>query len=523
MIFFLDKGAVPRRSHIRREAFIAQSCSRRVVTVITACLLLVVLATTAWAQNDDEIFPDSTDTPQPIKMGSVTLNGEVWGRGEGWNWFVGNTRDHYGFGQSLLLLSLTQQSNKIGWKLSLAQPSLFGLPSGAFAAGNGTPVGLGAIYFTANGSNRNVANAFVQEAYVSIRGLDRNHSTLRIGRFLFNDGREKKPKSEDLAWLVRERISERLIGDSYWTGITRSFDGAHFSSDIGANTNLTLLAARVTKGVFQTDGMGEMDVDTFYGAYTREFPTPRTDSQLRVFGFGYHDGRNVLKVDNRRLAARQADHADINIGTFGLNYALVAPIRYVGKWDLLIWGAQQIGNWGVLKQWANSGLVELGWHPPVPKLHPWLRAGAFFASGDGNPNDNRHTTFFQPLPTEQLYARLPFYTLQNTEDYTAQIIFQPTHKLELRSELHKVKLHQANDEWYLGSGAFQNSSFGYFALPDNGHRGLANYVDFSAKYQINANLAVNSYIGVMSGKAVETNSLKGRKGGFTFMEIAYRF
>jgi len=60
-------------------------------------------------------------------------------------------------------------------------------------------------------------------------------------------------------------------------------------------------------------------------------------------------------------------------------------------------------------------------------------------------------------------------------------------------------------------------------LPNSGHRGLGNYVDFGTKYQLSANLALNYYIGVMSGKAVETSRLTGRKGGFTYLEIAYRF
>ncbi|HEX6504454.1 MAG TPA: alginate export family protein [Terriglobales bacterium] len=510
------------RTHIEVSNRVLQRCIGTLLGIL-ALLLFTALSAPSLAQDTDELFPDSANAPRPIKMGSITVSGEVWGRGEDWNWFLGNARTHYAFGQSLLKLSIAQQRSKYGWEVSVVQPSLYALPNHAFDPASGAPLGLGAVYFAANGNNRNAAGAFVQEAFVSIRGIDRNHSTLRLGRFLFSDGLERTPKSDDLAWLQRERISQRLVGDSGWTGITRSFDGAHFSSDIGPAANVTLLAARVTKGVFQTDGIGELDVETFYGAYSREFTTTHTDSELRVFGLGYRDTRNVLKVDNRPLAARMADTADINIGTFGLNYALVAPIRYVGKWDLLVWGAQQIGHWGVLTHRANSGLFELGWHPPIPKFHPWLRAGAFFASGDGNPNDNKHTSFFQPLPTEQLYARLPFYTLQNVEDYTGQVIVQPTRRLELRSEIHKVKLHQVNDEWYLGSGAFQNTGFGYYALPDSSHRGLGNYVDFSAKYQLTSQFALSYYIGVMSGKAVETSSSRGKKGGFTFLEVAYRF
>jgi Alginate export len=507
-------------THIRSAALGRAS---RLLIAIWALILLFICAVPASAQGNDELFTDSSHTPQSHKIGAISVGGELLGRGEFWNWFIGDTRAHYAFGQSLLRLDLSQQANKYGWKIAVVQPSLYSLPSHAFVPGTATPLGYGAVYYVANGNESRVASAFVQEAYVSIRGIDHNHSTLRAGRFLFNDGLEKKPESGDLNWLVRERISQRLIGDSDWTGITRSFDGAHFSSDIGSYSNVTLMAGRATPGVFQADGLGELDVESFYGAYTREFVTPHTDSQLRVFGLGYRDGRNVLKSDNRPLAMRAADTADINIGTFGLNYALVAPIRYVGKWDILVWSAEQIGHWGSLTQRANSGLFELGWHPPIPRSHLWLRAGAFFASGDGNPTDGKHATFFQPLPTEQLYARLPFYTLQNTEDYTGQVIWQPNHRLELRSEVHKVKLHSVHDEWYLGSGAFQNSTFGYYMLADGGHRGLGNYVDLSGKYQVNERLALRVYLGAMSGKAVETASSKGRKGGFTFLEIAYRF
>ena len=72
---------------------------------------------------------------------------------------------------------------------------------------------------------------------------------------------------------------------------------------------------------------------------------------------------------------------------------------------------------------------------------PWFRAGALGTSADGDPSDARHTTFFQMLPTERQYARIPFYTIENIEDYTGQIILQPSPKLQLRSEIHKVKLH----------------------------------------------------------------------------------
>src|SRR5947209_10295810 len=277
-----------------------------------ACAALILfsflwLSSPATAQAAEDDANASSAQPKPIRIGSLTLDGELRGRGHGWNWFVGDTRPRYAFGNSLLRLGLSQQKSKFGWKIELAQPALYGLPNDAFVPGTTIPLGLGGTYFSANGNQETVAGIFLKQAFVSIRGIDNNHSTLRLGRFEFSDGEERGPSTPDLAWLTRQRVSHRLVGDAYWTDIGRSFDGLHFSSDVGAVTNLTFMTGRATRGVWQADGMGEMDVDIIYGAYTREFPTPHTDSQLRVFALGYHDGRNVLKIDNRPLAAREAD------------------------------------------------------------------------------------------------------------------------------------------------------------------------------------------------------------------------
>jgi hypothetical protein len=491
--------------------------------VVLLAVILASLCNATYAQEREDAAPRPVDDFKPLKIGSLTVSGEIRGRGQGWNWFLGDARTRYAFGSTVLNVGLSQQIGKFGWKLELSQPTLYNLPNDAVEPGSGLPLGLGPVYFSANRNQRNAAGIFLKQGYFSIHGIDRNHSLLRLGRFTFSDGQEKTPRAKDLAWLKQERIAQRLIGDSEWTGISRSFDGVHFSDELGADTNLTFVAGRATSGVWQTNAMGEMDVDILYGAFTREFSTPRTDSELRVFGLGYHDGRDILKVDNRALGARQPDTNNIRIGTVGVNYALVTPLPHIGKWDLVVWGAQQIGHWGSLRHRANSALFELGWRPPVPWIHPWLRAGAFYASGDGTPADDKHQTFFQPLPTMQLYARLPFYTMQNIDDYSGQAIFNPTRKLLLRAELHKVKLHSVKDGWYQGSGAFQNSSFGYYVLPNNGHRGLGNYVDFNADYQVNPHLWLRYYIGALSGKGAETSLPSGRKAGFTYLEFAYRF
>src|SRR5262249_29004494 len=126
-----------------------------------------------------------------------------------------------------------------------------------------------------------------------------------------------------------------------------------------------------------------------------------------------------------------------------------------GTVDLLLWGAVQTGRWGVQKQRAGSVDLEGGFQPKIlPKVKPWIRGGFTFGSGDGNPNDNQHSTFFQLLPTPRPYARFPFFNMMNTEDRFGSLLLRPHPKVTISSEFHALRLSDANDLWYSGGGAF---------------------------------------------------------------------
>jgi hypothetical protein len=470
---------------------------------------------------------DSSSTPRtPLHLGTVGVTGSVRVRGEGWNWFYQNDRTRYGFGELLLGVALSQKQRRFDWRLEVAQATLIVLPDHALDPGTQIALGLGGTYFLANHFEQNLASLYLKQGYVRFRGVLGNGDALQLGRFDFSEGLEGHSTDASLAWLKRERVAQRLIGDAYWTPASRSFDGIHFSDDFGRN-NITFLAARPTEGVYQLDAMGELDINLLYFSCTRELSTRRTASEFRMFGLGYLDSRNVLKTDNRPLAAREADRQSIRIGTFGFHYLLGFPIPKLGRWDLLVWSAGQTGSWGVLHHHAGAVTGEIGWQPPakwiLKYLRPWLRAGALSTSADGNPFDGKHTTFFQVLPTDRQYARLPFYTMQNVEDYTGQLILRPSKTLGLRAELHKVKLHGHNDLWYQGSGAFQNSSFGYEGVPAKAQGGLADFIDLSTDYQATPHLGLSAYVGALSGKATMTQLLRGRKAGMTYLELNYRF
>ena len=78
--------------------------------------------------------------------------------------------------------------------------------------------------------------------------------------------------------------------------------------------------------------MDELDVDTYYGAYTRSVNTRQSAGELRVFALGYIDHRTtVLKTDNRPTPLRAADLGKIEIATWGADYAHVINTTDAGQ------------------------------------------------------------------------------------------------------------------------------------------------------------------------------------------------
>ena len=163
--------------------------------------------------------------------------------------------------------------------------------------------------------------------------------------------------------------------------------------------------------------------------------------------------------------------------------------------------------------------------PPVKFLKPWLSAGYSYGSGDKNPNDSRHGTFFQVLTTPRQYARFPFYNMMNNEDWygTPQPAARVS-KLALRSELHALRLASAADFWYSGGGAFQPHVSAYTGRPSNGHHGLANVWDLSADYQVTRAFSTTLYYGHAWGKSVIAAIYpKDANGQLIFLETNYHF
>lgn len=466
------------------------------------------------------------DASAPIKVGSITVTGSLRSRLYFWDWFepvAGNNT--YQYAGNLFRIGLSQSHDTWGWNAEFAVPFMLGLPSSATGTGaQQGALGLGSNYFSANSGNRNTAMIFPKQLYLRFDGLGGNkRHTLQLGRFEFLDGSEVVPKNSTLATLKRERVFQRLIGTFVFSDVGRSFDGLHYSYAT-PNNNFTFIGAVPTRGVFQVDGWGWNRAGFGYASFTHKWGSQRHTADTRLFFIDYDDFRHILKTDNRSLATRRTDLVNIRIGTFG-GHTLHAFETSSGTVDLLFWGAAQTGRWGVQTQRAGAFDIEGGLQPKIlARIKPWVRGGFTYGSGDGNPNDNRHETFFQLMPTPRPYARFPFFNMMNTEDGFGILILRPHSKVTVSTEFHALRLSNANDLWYSGGGVFQPWTFGYSGRATSGRRSLGNLYDTGVEYRVNRKLTLSAYMGYTQGLAImEQIYPNGKDGRFGYLEFLHRF
>lgn len=461
----------------------------------------------------------NTDT---IQLGAVDFTATLRSRVYVWNWFqpAGAYQNEYAYSGNLLRLNFAEKAGAADFDEEIAVPFLLGMPNKATAPAPQGALGLGSNYFSANGNRQYAAMAFAKQLYARYHFDERQ--SLQAGRFEFNDGTELAPRNATLATLKRDRISQRLIGTFSFSDVGRSFDGLHYDWS-QPDQDFTFVAATPTRGVFQTDGWGWNRIGFGYAAYTKDWGHGAHAADTRFFVIDYDDFRHILKTDNRPPAVRKDDTENIHIQTWGA-HSIHTIATKPGTIDALGWGAFQTGRWGTQTQLAYALDFEGGFQPAIlPKLKPWLRGGYTIGSGDGNPNDNTHGTFFQILPTPRPYARFPFFNMMNTEDAFGALILRPHAKVTISSEYHSLRLTNPNDLWYSGGGAFQPWTFGYTGRSTAGRRSLGNLYDTSVEYRANRHMTFTAYLGYTQGlAAMEQIYPAGKDGQFGYLEALLR-
>lgn len=464
-------------------------------------------------------------------------------RAEAWNWFEprSNLENDHVFGATVGRLAVQWKARRFELVAEGQSSALWNLPADAVGPAPEGPLGLGGVYFAHNRA-RDDASVFLKQAYLVLKDVGEPLGvagvTLKGGRFEFAEGSEVPAGGEPtLEWLKKSRIAERLIGPFAWSHVGRSYDGGTAAWTTSpawctapesptCTANLTLFGAHPTQGGFDLDGNDTIDeIVVGYAAFnlTRPSFAPNTDG--RLFYAYYEDDRGLLKVDNRPLAERQEDRAsDLTIHTVGGNVQHLIPTA-AGPIDLLGWGVVQIGDWGPLDHAAHAYDFEIGWQPAGVPAKPWIRAGYGRSSGDDDPADGDHGTFFQMLPTARIYSFSTFYNLQNTEDAFGQILFRPIVGLVSRTDVHVVRLSEEKDLWYQGAGATladRDVGFGFPGRPANGRNELLTIVETTLSYDWSASVSTSIYYGHVFGGGVVRSIFAGDDADFGFLELTLR-
>jgi hypothetical protein len=452
---------------------------------------------------------------------------------ESWDWFATDQAvTRYTFVGSLFRAGVTRAGARWDWRVEGAVPVLLGLPSDATAPPPQGQSGHGAAYAAANDGQ--VASVFLKQAFARVRLDAGGSSHLRLGRFEFGEGGEALPRDPTLASLKRDRVTERLIGSFGFSHVGRSFDGVEVARG-GPSLHLVFMAGRATAGVFRLDGMGWANTEVAYAAATRpgrsgtgegpgaaEGEAAAARGDIRLFALAYRDGRSALKVDNRPAGVRSADAQEIRILTLGGHYLRAWRVG-AAKLDLVLWGAVQAGDWGALRHGAAAFVAEVGVQPEIEALKPWLRAGLTYGSGDGDPADGEHGTFFQVLPSPRSYARFPFYNMMNSEDAYVQLFLHPHTRWTLRAEAHWLRAARRADLWYAGGGAFEADGFGFTGRPTGGQRSLAALLDLSVEHRPSSRLSLGFYVGrAFGGDVISTVYPDGPNAWFGFAEMRWQ-
>lgn len=481
---------------------------------LTAALAAVcVFPCSAWAQ-----APAAAPTVSPRL--TVVWNVRNTTRVESWRFFEprpGGGDPNSAFVGNRLLVAFQARRRRLEFGAAVQYVQFGWLPTTATGPG---PLGTGALYFDL-AKRRSSRQVYLKGLHVAATHAA---SGLRVqaGRFGFASGAESPSGDAAIESVKRQRVDARLIGEFEWSLYQRAFDGVRV--DLARKAwHTSAVLVRPTQGGFEDDAGGPLrgvrvatlSVSAKPGTIAR-----RTD--LQAFVYRYTDDRSVrARPDNTLLAATAVD---IAITSAGATLVGAYPLGR-GRLDTLVWAVTQTGNWYGQEHRGGAIAAEAGYHWPSVRWSPWLRAGVFRSSGDDDPADGRHGTFFQMLPTGRKYVFSTVYNLMNLTDGFVQVLTRPHKRLGARLDVHRLRLTSARDLWYSGSGATTSTGtvFGFAGRRANGSDNLGWVVEGAADWTISSHLLVNGYLSRMTGGTVVGRLFQGTRLTFGYVETVVSF
>ncbi len=480
------------------------------------------------------LISGATLAEEPKPLGQINnylrVTGELQGRYEKWDYFqpspAENNNNDYDFWALRARLGILLTTSFLDGYVQAQYTGLYGLPNNAVAVPGGA-LGLGAAYFSESQFTTSPSNVFLKQAYLNLKfaQLGLPGMFLKVGRFELLDGMDYKTDDDRFNGLKLSRVSQRLIGPIGFTHITRDFDGFSAVYDKTA-VNLTVSGVRPTQGGLNIQAQDEITaINLLYTALTSKKDKLLPDTEGRLFYIYYGDDRNTQVVDNRPVTDRPfLNQQNLAIHTLGTHLLMLKPVGS-NSIDGLLWGAYQFGNWTDQTQQAWSVDAEAGYQWGKLPFKPWLRAVYSLSSGDDNPGDGKHKTFFEILPSTRAYAKFPYFSLMNLQDAFVEMIVAPTQKIKVAIDLHHLSLANSNDLFYAGVGATSRSgSFGYQGRSSGGNSNVGELVDISFTQTLNKQVSWGAYYAHAFGGNVLQYIYQGKQDAdYAFVEFNLAF
>jgi hypothetical protein len=255
------------------------------------------------------------------------------------------------------------------------------------------------------------------QGYLELNHISGSPLSLRVGRQVLSYG------------------EQRLLGGFNWSNVARSFDAVKLGIDLEAwNGQIDIFA-----GEEAIHDWGEFNDplrsdSTLYGIYS---------TWKERFGLDFIEAYYLLDEN---------DDTETSVHTFGTRLGN----QYENHLDWEIELAGQFGEFNDLDHAAFASHAELGYtfqHPVRPRV-----ALAYnYATGDDDPLDGDHETFYNLYPTNHLhYGQMDLFSWRNLHDIELNVSKKPLENLTTVAELHFFLLDEpGSDAWYNAGGAVQ--------------------------------------------------------------------
>ena len=424
------------------------------------------------------------------------------------------TTDHIG---NRLLAGVRLRRRQVDATFALQYVQFGGLPSNAIGPG---ALGTGALYFDHSGDTAS-RQLFLKTASVAVRQIA-GHLDVQAGRLPYTSAAEHASGVPKIEAVKRQRLDSRLVGEFEWSLYQRAFDGVR-ADWISRGFRVTGSAFQPTQGGFEdAAGVSMSGVGIVSAVFTTAPGTIAPRTELQIFTHRYTDSRDVTaRPDN---TGRTAAAVDVGITALG-GHLVTAHRAGAGEIDAMLWTAGQFGTWYEQDHRGFAVAAEAGYQWPALRWAPWIRSGISWFSGDDDPLDDRHGTFFPMLPTVRRYSQSTLYSMANLRDVMVQGILRPRSTVTLRVDGHFLSLADGADGWYAGSGATQESGriFGYTLRGSGGGTRLTELVEASADWRLRPYWSINGYVAAASRGPVVRHSFAGGPAVFFYLENVLQF